>query len=164
MSQTVASAFGNRIVTFVDIDNEYNCVICMQVADEPVRCSGLCAGILCNGCMQQALACNRSCPSRNQTYRLHINIYILQTLFYLIYYIISIMSQTVASALNNRVDSFVNSVDDDFNCAICHQVTDELVRCSGMCSGAFCSICMTTHLNKIERSRRCVDKKSDIEA
>ena len=62
------------------------------------------------------------------------------------------MSQSTASALNNRVVSF-----DDFNCATCHQVADELVRCSG----AFCSICMTTHLNKIER---CVDKKSDIEA
>ena len=69
MSQTVASALGNRIVTFVDIDDDddddddFDCMICMQVADEPVRCSGLCAGIFCNGCMQQALARNRSCPS-----------------------------------------------------------------------------------------------------
>ena len=63
MSQTVASALDNRIVSFVDINDEYNCVICMQVADEPVRCSGLCAGIFCGGCMQQSLARNRSCPS-----------------------------------------------------------------------------------------------------
>ena len=63
MSQTVASSLDNRIVTFVDIDNEYNCVICMQIADDPVRCSGLCAGILCNGCMQQALTRSDSCPS-----------------------------------------------------------------------------------------------------
>ena len=63
MSQTIASALDNRIVTFVDINDEYNCVICMQVADEPVRCSGLCAGIFCGGCMQQSLARNRSCPS-----------------------------------------------------------------------------------------------------
>ena len=63
MSQTVASALDNRIVTFVDINDQYNCVICMQVADEPVRCSGLCAGIFCGGCMQQSLARSRSCPS-----------------------------------------------------------------------------------------------------
>ena len=64
MSQTVSSALGNRVVTFVNnVDNDFDCVICMQVADNPVRCSGLCAGIFCNGCMQQALARNRSCPS-----------------------------------------------------------------------------------------------------
>ena len=54
MSQTIASALGNRIVTFVSIDDDFNCVICMQVADEPVRCSGLCGGIFCNACMRQA--------------------------------------------------------------------------------------------------------------
>ena len=63
MSQTVASALDNRIVSFVDISDEYNCVICMQVADEPVRCSGLCAGIFCGGCMQQALRGKKTCPS-----------------------------------------------------------------------------------------------------
>ena len=63
MSQTVASALDNRIVSFVDINDEYNCVICMQVADEPVRCSGLCAGIFCGGCMQQALRLKKTCPS-----------------------------------------------------------------------------------------------------
>jgi hypothetical protein len=63
MSQTVASSLDNRIVTFVDINDEYDCVICMQVADEPVRCSGLCAGIFCGGCMQQALRGKKTCPS-----------------------------------------------------------------------------------------------------
>ena len=66
MSQTVASALDNRIVTFVNINDEYNCVICMQVADEPVRCSGMCAGIFCNGCMEQALTRSNSCPSCNR--------------------------------------------------------------------------------------------------
>ena len=63
MSQTIASALNNRVVTFVDIDNDFDCVICMNVADNPVRCSGMCAGIFCGGCMRQALARNRSCPS-----------------------------------------------------------------------------------------------------
>ena len=65
MSQSVASALNNRIVTFVNINDEYNCVICMQIADDPVRCSGLCAGIFCNGCMQQALRGKKTCPSCN---------------------------------------------------------------------------------------------------
>ena len=67
MSQTVASALNNKVVTFVDIDHEYNCVICMQIADEPVRCSGMCAGIFCNGCMQQALTRSTSCPLCTKT-------------------------------------------------------------------------------------------------
>ena len=66
MSQTIASALGNRIVTFVSIDGGYNCAICMQVADEPTRCSGFCAGIFCGTCMQQALTRNKSCPVCNK--------------------------------------------------------------------------------------------------
>ena len=63
MSQTTASALGNRTVMFDSINNDYNCVICMQVADELVRCSGMCAGIFCSGCMQRALASSNCCPS-----------------------------------------------------------------------------------------------------
>ena len=64
MSQTTASALNNRIVTFVNtVDNHFDCVICMQVADDPVRCSGLCISIFCNGCMRRALVRNNSCPS-----------------------------------------------------------------------------------------------------
>ena len=63
MSQTIASALNNRVVTFVDIDNDFDCVICMQVADNPVRCSSMCAGIFCERCMQQSLARDASCPS-----------------------------------------------------------------------------------------------------
>ena len=63
MSQTIASALDNRVLTFVNIDNDFDCVICMNVADSPVRCSGLCAGIFCDGCMRQALVHNSSCPS-----------------------------------------------------------------------------------------------------
>jgi len=64
MSQTVASALNNKVVTFVSgIDSIFNCVICLQVADEPVRCSGMCAGVFCNGCMQQALTRRSNCPT-----------------------------------------------------------------------------------------------------
>lgn len=65
--QTIASALNNRVITFVSIDTEYNCAICMQIADEPVRCSGMCAGIFCNGCMTLALARSRSCPLCTKT-------------------------------------------------------------------------------------------------
>ena len=64
MSLTTASALNNRVVSFVNtVDNDYNCVICMEVADDPVRCSALCRSIFCNGCMRHALARNNSCPS-----------------------------------------------------------------------------------------------------
>ena len=67
MSRTTASALNNRIVTFVDIDDDdFNCALCMQVADEPVRCSGMCAGIFCNGCLGKALKGNKTCPSCNK--------------------------------------------------------------------------------------------------
>jgi len=38
----------------------------MQIADEPVRCSGMCTGIFCNSCIEQV--CNKhggtgTCPS-----------------------------------------------------------------------------------------------------
>ena len=62
MSQTYSSALNNRVIRFVNIDNDYNCVICLQVADEPVRCSGMCSGIFCNGCMQKALTRSSQCP------------------------------------------------------------------------------------------------------
>ena len=49
MSQTTSSALNNRIVKFVDFDNEdFDCVICYQIADEPVRCNSMCSGIYCN--------------------------------------------------------------------------------------------------------------------
>ena len=60
--QTIASALNRKTVSFVDINNDYDCVVCTNVADEPVRCSGLCAGIFCHGCMEQALTRNNSCP------------------------------------------------------------------------------------------------------
>jgi len=64
MSQTTSSALNNRIVKFVDFDNEdFDCVICYQIADEPVRCNSMCSGIYCNGCMQQALNRYNCCPS-----------------------------------------------------------------------------------------------------
>ena len=64
MSHTAASALNNRVVSFVNsVNSGFDCVICMQVADDPVRCWDLCRGIFCNGCMQQALARNNSCPS-----------------------------------------------------------------------------------------------------
>jgi len=66
MSQTKASALGNRNVTFECIDKDFNCAICYQVADEPTRCIGHCAGIFCNVCMQQALQLKKSCPFCNR--------------------------------------------------------------------------------------------------
>ena len=64
MSHTTASALNNRVVSFVSsVDNDFDCVICMEVADDPVRCNELCRSIFCNGCMRQALARNNSCPS-----------------------------------------------------------------------------------------------------
>ena len=65
MSHTIASALNKRVVTFVNtVDDDYECVICMQVADDPVRCSRLCRAIFCNGCMKQALAKQKkkTCP------------------------------------------------------------------------------------------------------
>ena len=64
-SQTKASLLNNKIVTFVNIDNDFNCVICMQVSDEPVRCNGMCAGIFCDVCMKECLAHIKKCPSCN---------------------------------------------------------------------------------------------------
>lgn len=61
--QTISSILNGRTVCFVDIDFDFNCVICMNVADDPVRCSGLCAAIFCNDCLKQALTRARSCPS-----------------------------------------------------------------------------------------------------
>ena len=63
MSQTIASAFDNRVVTFVDISDKFDCVICLNVADDPVRSSLNCISIFCNGCMRQALAHRRHCPT-----------------------------------------------------------------------------------------------------
>jgi len=66
MSQTTSSSIlSNRIVTFVNIDKLFDCLICMQVADELVRCNYMCAGIFCSKCMQQALRSNNRCPSCN---------------------------------------------------------------------------------------------------
>ena len=62
MSQTTASALDNRIVTFVSINDEYNCVICMQVADDPVRHSFSCRSVFCGTCMEQALNYDDCCP------------------------------------------------------------------------------------------------------
>lgn len=56
MSQTTASALNNRVVNFVNVVNEYTCVICNQVADEANTLqSGMCGGVFCNGCKDQAL-------------------------------------------------------------------------------------------------------------
>ena len=66
MSHTTASSLNNRVVSFVNtVDNDYNCVICMQVADDPVRCSAFCAALFCKGCMKQALADKKKkiCPT-----------------------------------------------------------------------------------------------------
>ena len=65
--QTIASAFNNRVVTFVNPTDEYNCVICHHVADELVRCSGYCAGMFCKGCTVQYLSQRGStkCPVCN---------------------------------------------------------------------------------------------------
>ena len=62
LQHTHSSALNNRIVTFINIDNDYKCVICLQVADDPVRCSGMCSGIFCSGCMQKALTRSNQCP------------------------------------------------------------------------------------------------------
>ena len=65
-SQTKASALDNKLVTFVHYtDDDFNCVICMQVSDEPVRCNGMCAGIFCNACMEKSLAQSKKCPLCN---------------------------------------------------------------------------------------------------
>lgn len=66
MSQTIASALDNRVVTFVNIGNVFNCAICMQVADDATRCSCFCAGIFCNKCINQALTRKKKCPSCNK--------------------------------------------------------------------------------------------------
>jgi len=64
------------------------------------------------------------------------------------------MSQTVASALNNRVVSFVNPVDKDFNCVICKLVADEPVRCNAMCDAIFCNGCMKKALHD-QKKKTC---------
>ena len=64
-SQTKASALDNKLVTFLHIENDFNCVICMQVSDEPVRCNGMCAGIFCDACMKKSLAQSKKCPLCN---------------------------------------------------------------------------------------------------
>jgi len=63
---TVASAFNNRIVTFVNPTDDYNCVICHHVADKLVRCSGYCAGMFCKGCTVEYLSRGSTkCPVCN---------------------------------------------------------------------------------------------------
>ena len=50
ISQTAASVLDNRVVTFVDSDDEYNCVICIEAIDEIVSHSGF-----CSICKEQAI-------------------------------------------------------------------------------------------------------------
>ena len=69
MSTTIASSLNNRIVSFVSaVDNDYHCVICLNVADNPTRCSNLCAGVFCDGCFRRALAAKKpkNCPACNK--------------------------------------------------------------------------------------------------
>jgi len=74
MSHTTASALNNRVVTFIHIIDAYECVICMQVADDPVRCSLSCPAISCSACMQQTLVHTRHCPTCNKDINIDINI------------------------------------------------------------------------------------------
>jgi len=50
ISQTAASVIDNRVVTFVDSDDEYNCVVCIEAIDEIVSNSGF-----CSICKEQAI-------------------------------------------------------------------------------------------------------------
>jgi len=67
-SSSLSSSLGNKYVTFVDkIDEDFNCTICLNVADEPSRCSGLCGAMFCGDCMRQALVSKKCCPACNKT-------------------------------------------------------------------------------------------------
>ena len=80
MSQTTSSALNNRVVNFVCIENDFDCVICMQVADNPMRCSGMCAGVFCTGCMQQTLRVKKTCPSCMKSNIIALNDVVLRNL------------------------------------------------------------------------------------
>ena len=66
MDTTTSSAHGGATVTFVEpVDQDYMCILCLEVADEPVTCgraSG-CAALFCNRCLQRALSARRKCPT-----------------------------------------------------------------------------------------------------
>jgi len=67
-SQSLSSSLGSKYVTFVDkIDEDFNCTICLNVADEPSRCSSLCGAMFCGDCMKQALQSKKCCPACNKT-------------------------------------------------------------------------------------------------
>ena len=74
MSHTTASALNNRIVTFVHIIDAFECVVCFNVADNPVRCSLSCPAISCSACMQQTLVHTRHCPTCHKDIDIEINI------------------------------------------------------------------------------------------
>lgn len=68
MSQTLSSSLGGKTISFVDkVDEDFNCTICLNVADEPTRCSGLCGAVFCDECMKQALQRKKCCPACNKT-------------------------------------------------------------------------------------------------
>ena len=68
MSQSMSQKLGNTIDNFVDkIDDDFNCTICLNVADEPTRCSGLCGAMFCADCMRKALEHKKCCPACNKT-------------------------------------------------------------------------------------------------
>jgi hypothetical protein len=68
MSQSLSEKLGNTIINFVDkIDDDFNCTICLNVADQPTRCSSLCGAMFCGECMRKALEQKKCCPACNKT-------------------------------------------------------------------------------------------------
>ena len=75
------------------------------------------------------------------------------------------MSQTTASALNNRIVTFVNAIPKEMECAICFKIADDPVRCGLSCRVIFCSVCMQQALDRRRKCPTCgkeIDEDTDI--